>query len=460
MRIAPAALALGIDAAESPVPVVSDCGTPPASVPSRDSAGAIAAAFRARWRSNRWLGRPVGSVCSAPDGRGRFRHFARGAIYWSPATGAHAVRGAIRQHWAAAGGERGPLGYPMTDEIATYDGLARVTKFQGGQLSWRPWTNRVTAVMTRQLALRLPTPLRRSWVVVQANAVADSDSHRGAWVYCYDFAAADGRTEGQSLLSTANARVVQVLEGSNGAATSNVVVQHLGLGRYASSRHVMDRSYSATFGSGKAPLTLATPWRARPVAAAGEPIARVGETGTGDEHIHFCVTTAPDTPAFAPFESVPFAFRDYEASTDGLTWTKVALGRPAAGTFVRHGPARPHSGRTAPGVAETLLHFGRVRGTVRRPRGAAWPAGIVVVRAATAWGEPLGASANLAVSPAAAGRAVAYTLPALPNYAGVRVEATFVGTTPDPTLRIASGASASFAVTANATTTVDVEIPF
>lgn len=67
------------------------------------------------------LGGPTSEEASTPDGVGRYRHFARGSIYWSPSTGAHEVHGAIRDRWARLGWERGPVGYPMTDELTAPD---------------------------------------------------------------------------------------------------------------------------------------------------------------------------------------------------------------------------------------------------------------------------------------------------------------------------------------------------
>src|SRR5690242_12383267 len=72
----------------------------------------------------------------APDGIGRFRHFANGSIYWAPSTGAHEVHGAIRDKWATLGWERGFLGYPETDETPTPDGSGRFNHFQSGSIYW------------------------------------------------------------------------------------------------------------------------------------------------------------------------------------------------------------------------------------------------------------------------------------------------------------------------------------
>ena len=65
------------------------------------------------------LGTTDGAISPCPDGHGFFRHFwNNGSIYWTPSTGAQAVRGAIREKWASLGWERSFLGYPVTDQIA------------------------------------------------------------------------------------------------------------------------------------------------------------------------------------------------------------------------------------------------------------------------------------------------------------------------------------------------------
>jgi uncharacterized protein with LGFP repeats len=84
------------------------------------------------------LGYPVTDETAAPDGVGRFNHFTGGSVYWSPASGAHEVHGAIRAHWAALGGEQGVLGYPVTDETGTGDHTGRYNNFTGGAMYWSP----------------------------------------------------------------------------------------------------------------------------------------------------------------------------------------------------------------------------------------------------------------------------------------------------------------------------------
>jgi uncharacterized protein with LGFP repeats len=70
-------------------------------------------------------------------GNGAYNDFSGDAsIFWSPGTGAHIVRGAIRARWAALGKEWG-LGFPLTDESAGAAGSA-VQAFARGDIYWSP----------------------------------------------------------------------------------------------------------------------------------------------------------------------------------------------------------------------------------------------------------------------------------------------------------------------------------
>ncbi|MFF8996312.1 LGFP repeat-containing protein [Streptomyces sp. NPDC014983] len=88
----------------------------------------------------RSLGCPTTDELGTPDGIGRFQAFDNGSIYWTPDTGAHAVWGAIRRHWADLGWERGYLGYPLTDEITNPDGYGVCQQFQGGTVYWSQYS--------------------------------------------------------------------------------------------------------------------------------------------------------------------------------------------------------------------------------------------------------------------------------------------------------------------------------
>jgi uncharacterized protein with LGFP repeats len=104
----------------------------------------IYGAIRDKWASLGWeksfLGFPTTDERGTPDGKGRFNHFQGGSIYWTPETGAHEVHGAIRNKWASLGWETGYLGYPLSDECITPDNIGRYNHFQGGSIYWTPNT--------------------------------------------------------------------------------------------------------------------------------------------------------------------------------------------------------------------------------------------------------------------------------------------------------------------------------
>jgi uncharacterized protein with LGFP repeats len=96
--------------------------------------------IRAEWAALGWeqspLGYPVTDETGTPDQIGRFNHFQAGSIYWTLATGAHEVHGHIRDEWMALGWERSPLGYPIADESSTPGSSGRYSRFQGGAIYW------------------------------------------------------------------------------------------------------------------------------------------------------------------------------------------------------------------------------------------------------------------------------------------------------------------------------------
>ncbi|WP_328612989.1 PQQ-dependent sugar dehydrogenase [Amycolatopsis sp. NBC_00355] len=116
---------------------------------SANGAHAIFGEIRKKWAElgyERGLGYPTTDEGGTPDGLGRFNHFSLGhSIYYTVATGAHAVKGEIRKRWAALGWERSYLRYPTTDEYVT-NGVYR-SDFQGGYITFtlaggavdRPW---------------------------------------------------------------------------------------------------------------------------------------------------------------------------------------------------------------------------------------------------------------------------------------------------------------------------------
>src|SRR5439155_1397171 len=97
--------------------------------------GAILSEYAAIGWQNSALGFPVTDETGTPDGVGRSTHERRGAIEWTPQSGAHEIHGAIRNEWASMGWERSVLGYPTTDEMATAQN-GRYNSFQHGTILW------------------------------------------------------------------------------------------------------------------------------------------------------------------------------------------------------------------------------------------------------------------------------------------------------------------------------------
>ncbi len=98
----------------------------------------------AKWQSLGAAGGILGAATTnemgTPDGVGRYNHFVNGSIYWTPQLGAHEIHGAIVAKWASMGWEKSSLGYPTTDETGTPDGVGRYNHFQNGSIYWTPTT--------------------------------------------------------------------------------------------------------------------------------------------------------------------------------------------------------------------------------------------------------------------------------------------------------------------------------
>ncbi len=115
-------------------------------------------AIIARWQAGGGDKGPLGAPTSpeaAAEGDARYATFERGAIYWSPATGANPLTGAIYAAWADLGYERGLLGLPTSGEIA--EPLWVVQNFQHGTLNFDRETGQVTRVVDG-VAQQLPPP--------------------------------------------------------------------------------------------------------------------------------------------------------------------------------------------------------------------------------------------------------------------------------------------------------------
>ncbi|HEV7689160.1 MAG TPA: GH25 family lysozyme, partial [Acidimicrobiia bacterium] len=91
------------------------------------------------------VGFPTTDETPTPDGAGRFNHFTGNgvgaSIYWTRGTGANEIQGAIRDAWATSGWESGPLGYPTTDETVAADNVAHYNDFsKNATIDWAPAT--------------------------------------------------------------------------------------------------------------------------------------------------------------------------------------------------------------------------------------------------------------------------------------------------------------------------------
>jgi uncharacterized protein with LGFP repeats/GH25 family lysozyme M1 (1,4-beta-N-acetylmuramidase) len=106
---------------------------------AREVYGSILDTWTVLGRENSFIGYPTTGEVGTPDNVGRANFFQRGAIYWTQATGAHEVQGSIYNRWAALG-YQDFLGYPITGEQSTSDGVGKVSNFQRGAIYWTEGT--------------------------------------------------------------------------------------------------------------------------------------------------------------------------------------------------------------------------------------------------------------------------------------------------------------------------------
>ncbi|AKA95717.1 LGFP repeat-containing protein [Corynebacterium ulcerans] len=83
---------------------------------------------------NSSLGYPITSEASTPDGIGRYNLFQNGIMVWNPKFGAHAITGDILLQWVYSGAINGDVGYPISDPgEADSDGW-KEQKFEKGSI--------------------------------------------------------------------------------------------------------------------------------------------------------------------------------------------------------------------------------------------------------------------------------------------------------------------------------------
>ena len=115
-------------------------------------------AIFARWESMGGPNGPLGlpkSPETSGAGSARYVTFDKGAVYWSPESGAEPVTGAIYSAWASLGYERGALGLPTSGEIPEPQWI--VQNFQHGTLNFDREKGTVTRVLDG-VPLELPPP--------------------------------------------------------------------------------------------------------------------------------------------------------------------------------------------------------------------------------------------------------------------------------------------------------------
>lgn len=78
------------------------------------------------------LGPPADDAKDEAAG-GKSMPFAQGTVFWSQATGAKVVRGAVLTTYLDLGGPGGKLGYPISDE--TVDGEETFSDFEHGRIA-------------------------------------------------------------------------------------------------------------------------------------------------------------------------------------------------------------------------------------------------------------------------------------------------------------------------------------
>ncbi|HZC50895.1 MAG TPA: LGFP repeat-containing protein [Mycobacterium sp.] len=124
--------------------IASHFNDPPEELIKALQGGAIYEHWQAIGGMSSVLGAPTSPEDSA-EGDARYATFARGAMYWSPETGAQPVSGAIYEAWASLSFERGPLGLPTSAEIQ--EPLQITQNFEHGTLNFVRLTGDVTEVV-------------------------------------------------------------------------------------------------------------------------------------------------------------------------------------------------------------------------------------------------------------------------------------------------------------------------
>lgn len=88
------------------------------------------------------LGNPTSDIQPTIDSKGYYQKFTNGHIFWHPQFGAHEVHSGISDKWNNLGGEKGALGYPISDEHDIDGG--RQSDFEKGHITWLQESGEIT----------------------------------------------------------------------------------------------------------------------------------------------------------------------------------------------------------------------------------------------------------------------------------------------------------------------------
>jgi murein DD-endopeptidase MepM/ murein hydrolase activator NlpD len=191
-----------------------------------------------------------------------------------------------------------------------------------------------------QRPLHLPFATGEEWIVGQGFDERQGPSHWGMATFCLDVNRVDGKTRGTPVYAVAGGTVVKILESSPSG--------HLGkdaLGHQISGNYIRVQHAAGEIGLYAHILQNSAVVAEGDVISVGQKIASAGDTGAsengpGNDHVHFDLSfLRGDLHSEPTGVTIPYAFRDYEVSTDqGHTWRYVPWGTPKAGERVRSLP--------------------------------------------------------------------------------------------------------------------------
>jgi uncharacterized protein with LGFP repeats len=113
--------------------------------PSSGAHPSLSGPIRNLWEKqgfeNGGLGYPTSTVLCGLRNSGCFQNYLGGSVMWSQATGAQAIQfGPIRDVWVNSGFENGSLGYPTSARICGLRDGGCFQNFEKGTVMWSPQT--------------------------------------------------------------------------------------------------------------------------------------------------------------------------------------------------------------------------------------------------------------------------------------------------------------------------------